>query len=141
MKKFLLSLTFICGIIGSGIAQDNNLLQGVWKLHKSKNQVGTEQEVPPVFYKFYQLDGSFSNLQLRQNGLTPSHKGIFNLDTSTDSYIEEVKESQNTLSGPVTAKNKLKLTFTEDKKSFTVQGTIQVNNGTFELYEIWTKID
>ena len=141
MKKFLLSIAFICGIIWSGLAQENSILQGVWKLHKTKDQSGIEKEVPPIFYKFFQLDGKFSNLALRQDGLTTSHKGVFILDTKDNSYLEDVQDTEKSPSAPLEAKNKLKISFSEDKKSFTIQGLIDVNGGKYPLYETWSRLD
>lgn len=141
MKKFLLSLTLTIGIISISLAQDNKMLQGVWKLHKSKDANGTEIGVPPIFYKFFQIDGKFTNLALRQNGLIASHKGEYIFDIKNNSYVEDVQSSEQHQSAPILSKNILKILFSDDHKTITLEGLIDVSGGKHALYEVWTKVD
>ena len=141
MKKSLLSIFFSISIIGISLAQNNKMLQGVWKLHKSKDANGTEIGVPPVFYKFFQIDGKFTNLALRQNGLVASHKGEFVLNNKNNTYIENIHIAEKHETAPIASKNTLKILFSEDKKSITLEGLIDVHGGKHALYEVWTKVD
>ncbi|MCA5004974.1 DUF4488 domain-containing protein [Sphingobacterium bovistauri] len=139
--RTILTIIFLT-IFTTGIfAQTDSTLKGVWKLSQSKNSLGEITDVPPVFYKFFDSNNSFSNLSLRQNGLTAAHKGKYSLDSQNSKYTESVTTVNESNTQAAEATNTLKITFNEDKTSFTIEGNIQSTNGTFSLYEVWEKLD
>lgn len=134
---FIYLVLFTTGLF----AQTNPSLAGVWKLSEFKDGNGELINVHPVFYKFFDNTDSFTNLSLRETGLTFAHKGKYSLDVQNNTYTETVVKLNQSNTQAVTAVNTLKITFNEDKSSFTIEGTIQSVNGQFALYEVWTKLD
>ncbi|MBD1430948.1 DUF4488 domain-containing protein [Sphingobacterium litopenaei] len=134
---FIYLVLFTTGLF----AQTNPSLAGVWKLSEFKDGNGELINVHPVFYKFFDNTDSFTNLSLRDTGLTFAHKGKYSLDVHNNTYTETVVKLNQSNTQAVTAVNTLKITFNEDKSSFTIEGTIQSVNGQFALYEVWTKLD
>ena len=140
MKKFLLSIALLLGISASVLAQNSDL-QGTWTLKKMKDHTGTISEVPGIFYKVYHADGTFSNLSLREGGLKLSHKGIFNLSRADSKYDETVQHTDTSQITTENTTNNLKISFSEDGKLITLEGVIKLKAGTYNLYEVWSKID
>lgn len=136
MRKFLLTLIVTCAVIISASAQTEKPLKGIWKLTRTSKDA--TEDIKPVAYKLFDSDNSFSNLKLSDEGLALSHKGVFTFNAKENVYSESVVVSNITASETT---NKLKLTLSDDKKSFILQGTIALQVGKYDLYEVWTKID
>lgn len=139
MKKFLLSVTFLCATLCT-FAQ-NATLQGTWVLKKMHDNSGKLIDIPQIYYKVYHADGTFSNLSFQQNGLKLSHKGTFNVSQQENSYEETIQHSNKEIISSENTTNKLKIVFADEGKTVTIEGTIKLTGGTHQLYEIWTKLD
>jgi len=133
-------LTIIFAITSFIAFSQDKSLTGIWELKKTKNQNGELIELPIMFYKIFTVDGQFSNVRLTNNGAIISHYGKFKT-TSSEDYSEVVTHS---IMGTDPEKEILfKYKLSEDKKNLILEGDIPIHGqeSTFNLYEVWKKVE
>ena len=134
-------LTIFFAILSCIAFAQNKPLTGIWELSKTKNYQGDKLDVPPLFYKIFSSDGTFSNMRITPEGAVLSHEGSFKLE-GTNTYTETVKK-QIAGSSMDEKQTSLNYKFSEDGKTLTIEGVLTLDDGvqTYNLYEEWKKVE